>query len=132
MRIIVDKAEHISGNIIVTCNSGIGRIKGIWCGKNPPVPDSAYHVEFTLADIDCGNISVLHGNDSGISVSVKNDTILFSGICEDYDGEIYYIRFSCDWLQMIYIDGNAHINNGDNILFKLNYNQIAIYPYDIQ
>ncbi len=130
MRIIVNKTEHIGGNIIVTCNSGIGTIKGIWCGKNPPA-NSVYHVEFTLADIDCEHIKILSENKGGISVSLKNDIVFFKGICEDYDGEIHYIRFTGDWLQMIYIDGNAHVNIGDNILFELNYNQIEIYPYDI-
>ena len=58
--------------------------------------------------------------------------VFFTGICEDYDGEIHYIRFAGDWLQMIYIEKNSHgINIGDNISFKLNYNQVEIYPYDI-
>lgn len=130
MRIIVNKIEHINDNIIVICNSGIGTIKGIWRGKNPPM-NSVYHVEFTLADIDCGHIKVLSENKDDISVSLKNDTVFFKGICKDYDGEIHYIRFAADWLQMIYIDGNnQEINIGDNILFELNYSQIEIFPYD--
>lgn len=128
MRIIITAIENTENNIIVNCNTNIGILKGIWRGRNTPFQNYVYHVEFTLADIDC----VLPENKEDISVSLKNDTVFFNGICEDYDGEIHYIRFAHDWLQMIYIEENGEkINIRDNVSFTLNYNQIEIYPYDI-
>lgn len=132
MKIIVNSIEHHGNNIIVICDSGIGTIKGIWCGRNSPLLNSVYHVEFTLADIDCKYIKVLPENKKCVSFSLKNDKVFFTGICEDYDGEIYYIRFADDCLQMIYIEESGQgINIGNNISFELNYNQVEIYPYDI-
>ncbi|MDE7364531.1 MAG: hypothetical protein K2N27_06565, partial [Ruminococcus sp.] len=122
MRIIITSIENMKNNIIVNCSTNIGILKGFWKGKNSPFLNSVYHVEFTLADIDC--IDVLPKNKEDISVSLKNDAVFFNGICEDYDGEIHYIRFAYDWLQMIYIEENGEkINIGDNISFKLNYIQ---------
>lgn len=130
MRIIITVIENMENNIIVNCNTNIGILKGIWRGRNTPFLNSVYHVEFALADIDY--VDVLSENKEDISVSLKNDTVFFNGICEDYDGEIHYIRFAHDWLQMIYIEENGQeINSRDNISFTLNYNQIEIFPYDI-
>lgn len=132
MKISIDYAESIGDNIIAVCNSNIGTIRGIWCGKNLPSAKSVHYVEFSFDDIDCGNVKVLHGNAVDVSVSLKNNTVLFKGICEDYDGEVHFIRFADDWLQMIYIDGNNQIADvGDNVAFLLDYRQIRIYPYDI-
>lgn len=94
MRIIITAIENTENNIIVNCNTNIGTIKGIWKGRNLPFLNVVYYVEFTLADIDC--VNVLTENKEDMSVSLKNDIIFFKGICENYDGEIHYIRLADD------------------------------------
>lgn len=47
------------------------------------------------------------------------------------DDEVYYIRFTDDWLDMIEIpDKNTAIHKGDHIFFSASYEKILIYPYD--
>lgn len=71
MKIIVNSIAHHGDNIIVICDSCIGTIKGIWRGRNSPLSNFVYHVEFTLDDIDCEHINVLSENKNDISVSLK-------------------------------------------------------------
>ncbi|MDE7094511.1 MAG: hypothetical protein K2O52_06340, partial [Oscillospiraceae bacterium] len=62
-----------------------------------------------------------------------NNTIFFAGICEDYDGEVYYIRFEDDWLEMLCIEEDSQtVHVDDNILFWIDYHQVLIFPYDMQ
>lgn len=132
MRIIINTIEYQGDNIIVSCDLGIGILKGIWKGRNLPVLNFNYYVEFTLNDIDSEHLKVLTKNQEHIFVSFKNDKVFFTGICENYDGEVHYIRLEDDWLQMIYIEGNNQsVNVGDNLLFWMDYRQVMIYPYDV-
>lgn len=133
MQIIINAIEYQEEDIIVNCDLDIGMLKGIWKGKSPPVLNSQYYVELTLDDLIPEQIKTLSRNKKYIiGVSVKNDDMLFAGICEDYDGEIYYIRFECDWLEMIDIKEDAQsIYLEDNVLFWMDYHQVQIFPYDI-
>ena len=133
MQIIINNVEHQGDNIVVNCDLGIGILKGIWKGENPPILNSCYYVEFTLADIESNQTKVLPKNqECATFVNLQNDEVLFVGICENYDGEVYYIRFEDDWLQMLYIEeSNQSIYVGDNLLFWMDYHQVLIYPYDI-
>lgn len=132
MQIIINAIEYEGENIVVHCNLHIGMLKGIWKGKSPPILNSHYYVELTLDDLIPQQVKALPKNKKYIiGVKAKNDDVLFAGICEDYDGEIYYIRFECDWLEMIAIKENIQsIRLEDNVLFWMNYHQVQIFPYD--
>ncbi|MDE6088391.1 MAG: hypothetical protein K2G25_08405 [Oscillospiraceae bacterium] len=133
MQIIINAIEYQEENIIVNCDLDIGMLKGIWKGKNPPVLNFHYYVELTLDDLIPEQIKALPRNKKYlVGVKVKNNDVLFAGICEDYDGEIYYIRFACDWLEMIDVKEDAQsIHLEDNVLFWIDYHQVQIFPYDI-
>ena len=64
------------------------------------------------------------------SVYVDDENVIFTGLCEDIDDEVYYLRFSIDWLEMLEI----HVisdkkKKGDYISFSSNWRNIRIYPY---
>ncbi|MDE5737731.1 MAG: hypothetical protein K2H93_05130 [Oscillospiraceae bacterium] len=132
MRISVTAIEQQEENIIVICDLGIGMLKGIWKGKKLPVLNASYYVEFTLDDINYKHVKILPKSQEDISVTIKNNTIFFAGICEDYDGEVYYIRFEDDWLEMLCIEEDSQtVHVDDNILFWIDYHQVLIFPYDM-
>ena len=48
MRFIINKIEYESNLIIVTGNTSIGSLKGIWIYAQPPVIEELYHIELTI------------------------------------------------------------------------------------
>lgn len=132
MRIRITAVDYQEEHIIVSCDLGIGMLKGIWKGKDLPILNSDYDVEFTLKDMNSEQVKILTGTQENILVKIKDNNIFFTGICENYDEEIYDIRFADDWLQMISMKENCQsIHVDDKILFWMHYHQITIYPYDI-
>ena len=119
---------------VVGCETDIGICHGVWRSRKiKAVPDKTYAAEFTLADISCEDVTKC-GDDCTDSAGVymSDDTVCFRGVCEDYDGEVYYIRFADDWLQMLYIEEDEqHFRPGDMLFFRLRYDRVEIYPYEL-
>ena len=66
------------------------------------------------------------------NVYCRLNEVVFKGICEDCDDEVYYIRLMIDWLEMLDIeDFNFKINIGDTVLFQAIFENIGIYPYEL-
>lgn len=110
----------------------IGQIRGVWQGKTSPIVNDICHIELDIKNIYSNQVKVLHlGVHDVTKVCCSYDEVVFKGICEEYDGEVYYIRFMIDWLEMLDIEGfNDIINIGDTVLFQTNFENIGIYPYD--
>ena len=130
MRIKVISIFERNNIIVVECESSLGIFKGVWKSKTiRPCLNTSYSVEFTLADISYDEVEV--SNAECVSVYSVDESVYFKGICDDYDGEIYYIRFADDWLQMLYIEEEKqHFNIADTISFCLKTEQVEIYAYD--
>ena len=133
MRAIIETVEHADGKIIVTCNVKIGQIRGVWRGKTPPVVNDIVQIELYIKKVCPYKVKEASSEmyDETYVYCTINE-IVFKGICEDYDGEVYYIRFMVDWLEMLDIeDFNYKISIGDTVLFQANIENIDIYPYEI-
>lgn len=126
MRITVTEIQENNGIKTVTANTNIGKIRGIWKVETiPPVVGMTFCVEF---DIDNGIIqrSVCHRYPE---IYLNGDTVHFNGVCECIE-DIYWIRFSLDWLEMAVISqGDDKIQKGDFVCFSALCENIGIYPY---
>jgi hypothetical protein len=121
------------GNVAVTeCETDIGVFKGIWRSRQiKPVIGSTYHAELTLADISCDEVTKCSFGEKP-SVYLLDEGVRLTAICEGYDGEVYFLRFADDWLQMLYIEeDNQHFATDDVLSFKLSCEQVEIYPYSL-
>ncbi|MBD5134559.1 MAG: hypothetical protein HDT39_01140 [Lachnospiraceae bacterium] len=131
MRIIISTISCEKNIITVNADIEIGEIKGIWKSNVKPSKGDEYFVELTINDFN-QEISYLTGEDISTKVILKDDTVLFIGVCEDIDEEVYYIRFDTDWLEMVEIPENStKIKVGDYVMFSSKCNDILIYPYTI-
>ena len=66
------------------------------------------------------------------SVCYSDQTVVFKGICEDVDDEVYFVRFDIDWLEMISIqEFSTKKKAGDFMAFSADYYGIEIYPYTL-
>lgn len=72
-------------------------------------------------------------NDERIpSVRLSKDAVMFHGICEGMDDEVYYIRFDADWLEMLDRDLiTSKKEEGERISFSSSIYDIQVYPYII-
>ncbi|MBR5684213.1 MAG: hypothetical protein IKW96_13245 [Ruminococcus sp.] len=121
------------GSITVAeCETGIGVFRGIWRSRQiKPVPGSTYRAELTLADISCDEVTK-HSSGEEPFVYLQGDGVRFTAICEEYDGEVYFLRFAEDWLQMLYIEEDEQHFAADDVLsFKLSCEQVEVYPYSL-
>ena len=58
--------------------------------------------------------------------------VIFKGICEDIDEEVYFVRFDVDWLEMIEIkEIGSNYKKGDVMAFSASYYGVEIYPYTL-
>lgn len=69
---------------------------------NPPVAGKEYHTELTISHLSELNIS--HNEKSLPAVYLNDETVIFKGLLEDMDDEVYFVRFDVDWLEMIDMD----------------------------
>lgn len=129
MRIIVDRLnENQNGKIFISGLTKKGSIKGVWKSKDRPVLNEEYDVELSLPMLRGDDISVENASLSA-QVEVHNDEILyFRGLCEVIDeDDIYVVRFDSNWIEMLEIE-NTNISVNEVISFKVNVNQVEIYP----
>lgn len=129
MRMVINEIRYENKMIVVEGITAIGSIKGIWKDKEIPNLDNIYSVELNIKELNKNNISILSNREEQIRVFLKDTRVFFVGRCEDIE-DVYFIRFTDDWLEMLEIDDNdIGIKKNDLILFSQKYNSIWIYPY---
>lgn len=127
MKIQVKTIEVDNSRIVITGNTNLGELKGIWKSDDFPVIGMFYFVELNIAELHNNQIISVRDEVGCLKVCINGDNVLFAGVCEAID-DVYYIRFTDDWLE---IDSkNIQIGKGDYILFRQRYDQILIYSYD--
>lgn len=129
MRIIIKKIGHDNNMTVVEGITNIGTIKGIWKDKNAPVLGNIYFVELNIEELHKNHVSIISDRIEQSRVYLKDEMVFFIGWCEDID-DVYFIRFTYDWIEMIEIvDNDIAIKKDDGILFRQKYDLIWIYPY---
>lgn len=129
MRMIITNIERNDKSIYVTGNTSVGNIKGCWCHKEEPILEETYFFELGTGEIDRSKISIFRDKEFSASVNLCDTQVLFKGVCEEID-DVYVIRFSKDWIEMISIgNDDFSIKKGDGVSFLLDYDNIGIYPY---
>lgn len=130
MQFVINKIEYQEKLPIVMGKTRIGTIKGIWKYIKAPIVGNMYHVELNIdypKEIDIPGKKELFP-----SVYLNGENVIFTGVCEDRDDEVYYLRFDIDWLDMLDIDMiTSRKTKGDYISFSANWHDIGIYPYDL-
>ena len=128
MRFVIEEAEYQEKLIIVAGNTTVGTIKGIWKYKQDPVVGGRYQVELSIyypSECDIKQDKKLYP-----LVCLNDDMVIFKGICEDIDEEVYFVRFDVDWLEMIEIkEIGSNYKKGDVMAFSASYYGVEIYPY---
>ncbi|MCM1057160.1 MAG: hypothetical protein NC517_06085 [Firmicutes bacterium] len=130
MRFVIDKAERQNDMTLVTGKTSVGTIKGIWKYRELPVINDSYHIELKI-DHPCER-RIPQGAQAIPYVCLEKEQVIFQGVCEDIDEEVYYIRLDTDWLEMLEIntvDSNKKI--GDLISFSASVYGIGIFPYTL-
>ena len=127
MRYGVKKIEYEKDMIIVTGDTEVGTIKGVWKYREQPIANKGYFVELSYMKFEKKFVqSSMHI----LNALMCEDTVTFNGRVEDMDEDVYYVRFAIDWLDMIEIsDSCGQINKGDFASFSVRYDYIWIYPY---
>lgn len=130
MRFEIDEIEYQTYLTIVSGNTSIGTIKGIWKSAEIPVIGGKYHIELSICRLEEMNI---HSDKKHCpSVCYSDQTVVFKGICEDVDDDVYFVRFDIDWLEMISVQEFAvKKKKGDFMAFSADYYGIEIYPYTL-
>lgn len=130
MRFIVSKIKQQEQRTLVTGSTSVGTLKGIWVSHGLPIIGEYYHVEL---NINCPTEqSIPSRKRPSPSVRLENDTVYFTGICEDMDEEVYCIRFAIDWLEMLLVEDIRSLKKvGDDITFSASIYDITLYPYTL-
>lgn len=129
MRFVIDKIECQETLTIVVGKTAIGTIKGIWKDTETPVIGKNYHIELTITSPNEINISE---RELCLSVYLDNESVIFIGVCDDSDDEVYYLHLDIDWIEMLDIDViTSRKRKGDYISFSANFYNIEIYPYSL-
>lgn len=128
MQFVIDELEYQETSLIVTGKTSIGTMKGIWKNIREPIVGTVYNIELSIGNPK--EVKVCCEN-SVPSVYLDNENVVFTGLYEDSDNEVYYLRFAIDWLDMLDIDAITPRNKGGYITFSANWHDIEIYPYDL-
>ena len=130
MQLVVDRIEYQGSWAIITGNTTIGTSKGIWNHEEPPAIGERYYVELSIDH--AGELDGPQKDDLFPSVHLSKDAVIFNGICEGMDDEVYYIRFNMEWLEMLDRDVITHKKEeGESVSFSAGIYDIQIYPYTI-
>lgn len=127
MKLGVDKIEYENDKIIVTGTTEIGKIKGVWKYREPPVVKYVYFIELSYEKFEKKiSLSPVHN----FSVSVCDNLVVFNCQVEDIDEDVYYVRLAMDWLDMVEIESNCvQLSKGNFASFTVRYENIEIYAY---
>lgn len=129
MKMIVNEIRCENNMTVVEGITAIGAVKGIWKDKEIPTLGNTYFVELNIEELYKNNVSIFGNRVEQSRVYLKDEMVFFVGRCEEVD-DVYYIRFTDDWIEMIEIDDNdIDIKKEDCILFSQRYDSIWIYPY---
>lgn len=131
---MIMKIEKISldeDSLLVEGITGIGKVGGAWKYKDKPVLGENYCFELDIDSIEDEKVSIEKDEkDFSPEVYIDKDKVFFKGVVEQID-DIYVVRFSGDWIEMIEIEHDNHrINTGDCIKFCQTKRKISIFPYD--
>lgn len=128
MQLVIEGLEYQAMFLVVTGKNSVGTIKGIWKGKQEPIVGNAYHIELSI-----GNPKEVRDFCEAFvpSVYLENENVMFTGLCEGSDDEVYYLRFAIDWLEMLDIAAVTSREKEDYISFSADWHDIEIYPYDL-
>lgn len=127
MKFTIRDIETENNEIMVSGNTAIGDIKGIWHYKNIPLLGESYNIELEFGAIDRNSV-IINTSVTSANSRIIDDKVIFTGLCEDID-EVYYLRFS-DGLEMLDITNDDFtIKKGDFLSFSLSVIEIGIYPY---
>ena len=131
MRLIIEEITYQSDTAVITGNTAIGTIKGIWKHEKPPVAGKEYHAELTISHLS--ELNIPHNEKSLPAVYLDDVAVIFKGLLEDMDDEVYFVRFDVDWLEMIDMDEIASMKKiGDFLIFSADFHNIEIYPFTLQ
>lgn len=131
MQLIIDEIEYQGEFPTVTGKTAVGTVKGIWKYIKAPVVGKNYRVELDVAYPE--EVCASEKGQLFPSVYLDNGKVIFTCVCEDSDSEVYYLRFDNDWIEMLDIDIiTSGKKKGDYIIFSADYNNIGIYPYELQ
>ena len=129
MKMVINEIKCENNTSVAEGITAIGIIKGIWKDKTIPTLGNTYSVELNIKELYKNNVSILSNKVDQSKVYVKDKMVFFIGWCEDVD-DVYFIRFTDDWIEMIeFDDKDIDIKKGDCILFYQRYDSISIYPY---
>jgi len=130
MRFLIEKIEQQEYMTFVTGKTSVGTIKGIWKYAEQPVVGNQYHIELSIdAPHDINSLQKMQ---CFPSVCLDYEEVIFQGICEDMDENVYYLRFDMDWLEMLDVQtASVKKQIGDFVLFSASVYGIKIYPYTI-
>lgn len=129
MKFVIEKWERQGSQTIITGKTEIGMLKGIWKSQQEPAAGEVCHVE----------LNIQHPKEATQPqaipapwVRLDQDKVLFMGICEERDSEVYYLRFDIDWLEMLEADVIvSQKGKGETISFSADWHNIEIYPYKL-
>jgi len=129
MRIKIESSNEMkNGEITISGKTKIGALKGLWKSKDAPFLNEEYDVELTLPMLYGDDISVEKESLSAQALVDLDDMLYLRGTCEGIDEDnIYIVRFDSNWIEMLEIE-NTNIIVNDVISFKVNVNQVEIYP----
>ena len=128
MRLTIDTIEQREHATLVMGRTSVGTIGGIWKGAEPPVTGSYYQVELRVEG-PC-EVSDSWETQGAPQVRVCGGLVIFTGICEDADEDVYYLRFDPGWLEMLETSCIvARKRAGDSVSFSASIYAIGIYPY---
>ena len=129
MKMVINEIRCENNMTVVEGTTAIGCIKGIWKNKEIPTLGNTYSVELNIKELYKNNVSILSNRVEQSRVYLKDKMVFFVGRCEDVD-DVYFIRLTDDWIEMIEIDDNdIDIKKEDCILFSQRYDLIWVYPY---
>lgn len=127
MEIIINDVEKKKK--IVTASTDCGTLKGIWRGAKLPVNGEICRAELTINPISQDEIFTT--SNSKYELSLDNDNIIFNCECENIDDDLYTFRLKSSIFLIEIINDNHYIKLNDFVIFKTNYNNISIYPYEM-
>lgn len=129
MRMLIKDVKDVGECIYVTGITSVGIVKGIWHYREKPVMNDEYFFELSIDEIDRSEISIVCQESFCPEVYLSDERVFFRGICEEID-DIYVIRFSIDWIELIAVENDDFsIKRGDCISFSISCDCIGIYPY---
>lgn len=132
MLFVIDEVKYQGDMVLVSGKTSVGTAAGIWKYSEAPAVGRDYHIELQINYPVEADVSYKNKKKAAPSIYVDNDTVIFKGVCEDMDDEVYYLRFDIDWLEMIDIDVFAYGKQiGEYVSFSAKVSDIVIYPYTL-